>query len=228
MASRHLPSTLALIPDGNRRWAQHNKLSVLKGYKHGVSKFIDFSEWCVNEGIHNITVWAFSSENINRPKREVNALFGIYERAANDKKLMERIHENHMRINIISNPAVMPKKLVSILNKIEEETAHYNTNVVNMLLGYGGRADIEFAIQKMKRLRRFSVSEFSRNLMSKAIPNIDMIIRTSGEMRLSGFMPWQSAYSELYFSNKLWPDFSKKDFDMALAEYSRRERRKGK
>ncbi len=228
MALRHLPKTLALIPDGNRRWAARNKLSVLKGYNHGVSKFIDFSEWCVNEGIHNITVWAFSSENINRPKREVNALFGIYEKAATDRELMERIHENKMHINIISNPAVMPKKLVSILSRIEEETAQYNDNVINMLLGYGGKADIEFAIEKMKKLKNFSVTEFSRNLMSKAIPNIDMIIRTSGEMRLSGFMPLQSTYSELYFSQKLWPDFTKKDFDLAIAEYGRRERRFGK
>jgi len=228
MASRHLPKTLALIPDGNRRWAEQNKLSVLKGYNHGVGKFIDFSEWCVNEGIRNITVWAFSSENISRPKREVNALFHIYERAAKDKKLMEKIHNNKMKINIISNPAVVPKKLISILSRIEEETAHYNENVTNILLGYGGRADIEFAIEKMKRLKKFNIAEFSNNLMSKAIPNIDLIIRTSGEMRLSGFMPWQSAYSELYFSDKLWPDFTKKDFSLALEEYNRRERRFGR
>ncbi len=228
MAYERIPKTLALIPDGNRRWARMNKLSALNGYSYGVNKFIEFSEWCVKSGINNVTVWAFSSDNINRPRREVNALFRIYEKAAKDSKIIDMLHGNKLRINIISNPEVVPKKLVAALKGIEDETAEYRDRVVNILLGYGGREDIGFALNKMKRMRSFSVSEFSKNLMSRTIPNIDMIIRTSGEMRLSGFIPWQSTYSELYFSKKLWPDFTKRDFNMALAEYSKRERRFGK
>ena len=228
MPLKYLPKTLALIPDGNRRWAKKNSFSILNGYDYGVKKFISFSEWCIKYGIYNVTVWAFSSDNASRPKREVNALFGIYERVAKDNEIIERLHKNRLRINIISNPAIVPKKLVSMLGRVEEETARYNKHVINVLLGYGGREDIQYALSKMKKAKSFSLSEFKNGLMSKTIPNIDLIIRTSGEMRLSGFIPWQATYSELYFSDKLWPDFTKKDFELALSEYSRRERRFGK
>jgi len=229
-----IPNTIALIPDGNRRWAKMHRLSFFNGYRLGVRKFIDFSEWCKDYGIRNITVWAFSTENFNRPKNEVNVLFDIYRKTAKDKKLIERLHENKTRFNIIGNRSILPKDLMAMLHKIEVDTMHYTDRVINMLIGYGGRDDIAYAVKKIAhgvatgRISSINEQIIRENLISHNVPDIDYIIRTSGEERLSGFMPWQAGYAELYFSRKLWPDFTKADLNMALLEYSRRQRRFGK
>jgi undecaprenyl diphosphate synthase len=229
-----LPRALALIPDGNRRWAKRNRLSFLTGYEMGVKKFIDFSEWCNDYGINNISVWAFSTENLNRPRSEVNALFNIYRKTAKDRGIIERLHENRSRFSIVGDIRLIPKDLAASLHKIEKETSVYKEKVINMLIGYGGKADILYAARKISE---YSIetgravtdeSAFRKYLLSTSIPDIDYVIRTSGEQRLSGFMPWQASYSELYFSDKLWPEFARGDLDKALVEYNRRNRRFGK
>ena len=224
------PRTLALIPDGNRRWARAHMLSMLKGYDVGVKKFISFSEWCRSYGINNIIVWAFSTENFERNKKEINTLFSIYQHVANDKTIIERLHRNRTRFNIIGNLGMLPTGLRRSLEKVEERTKGYSERVINMLIGYGGREDILCAVNSVQsaRGREVNESDFGKRLMSKSIPDIDFIIRTSGERRLSGFMPWQSNYAELYFSDKLWPDFTKHDLHNALADYNRRQRRFGR
>lgn len=228
---RAYPDTIALIPDGNRRWARTHRLSILQGYSLGVKKFIDFSEWCMDYGINSITVWALSSENVKRNSNELRALFNVYKRVANDDEILERLQKNQTRVRIISNPALIPRALSDSLHRIEVETMRYSGRIINMLLGYGGRDDILHAATQYAINNRGSDAnpeQFKQYLMSKTVPDIDLVIRTSGEQRLSGFMPWQASYAELYFSKKLWPDFARKDLEIALEDYSTRQRRFGR
>ncbi|MCL4364986.1 MAG: polyprenyl diphosphate synthase [Candidatus Marsarchaeota archaeon] len=232
MAFDSVPRSLALIPDGNRRWAKAHALSVLDGYNLGVEKFIDFSEWCRDYGINNLTVWALSSENIRRSTNEVKALFNIYRRVAKDRNIVDRLHRNEVRLNIISNDSLIPPDLSRSLKELEDETADNKNGVINMLIGYGGQDDIVFAVRKAAKLascnRTINAETFRELLLSSRVPEIDFTIRTSGEQRLSGFIPWQIGYSELYFSGKLWPDFTRRDLYNALADYNRRDRRFGR
>lgn len=233
MHIRNAPKVLGLIPDGNRRWARRQSLSFLDGYRQGVEKFIDFADWCAGYGVKNISVWAFSTENFNRPSPERNALFSIYKKVAGDNKIISRLHENEIKFNVVGNVALLPQDLSRALKKIEVETGAYKDRVINMLIAYGGRDDIIHAATQMVRdavdkgVKNFSEKLFRAYMFSSSVPDIDLVIRTSGEERLSGFMPWQSGYSELYFSKKLWPDFTKRDLQLALAEYARRQRRFG-
>ncbi|MGC8538873.1 MAG: polyprenyl diphosphate synthase [Candidatus Micrarchaeia archaeon] len=234
MRLKNIPKTIGLIPDGNRRWSKRNNISFFEGYQQGVNKFIDFSEWCLGYGIKNLTVWALSTENLKRKSNELSILFKIYKKTALDENIIERLRQNETRLRIIGRRELLPGDLEKALENAEAKTEGYKKNVINMLIGYGGGADILYAAKEYAktvldkgRVIRLSLSNFSNYLISKDIPNIDLVIRTSGEMRLSGFMPLQSAYSELYFSRKLWPDFSKMDLEKALMDYSTRERRFG-
>lgn len=232
MASKQVPKTLAIIPDGNRRWARTHRLSILNGYDVGVKKFISFSEWCMQYGINNVAVWAFSTENFRRKSSETRTLFGIYERVANDRSIIKRLHKNQARFRVVGNKELLPDDLKRSLTKLEDETKNYKERVINMLIGYGGRDDIihavKNAVKNVKDAALVNEELIERYLISSAVPEIDLVIRTSGEKRLSGFMPWQTEYSELYFSKKLWPDFTKRDLQTALADYKRRQRRFGK
>jgi undecaprenyl diphosphate synthase len=227
-----IPKTLALIPDGNRRWANMHRLSVLQGYKLGVQKFIDFSEWCREYGVNNLTVWALSSENVKRSPYEVKALFSIYRHACKDRKILGRLEELGIHVNMITNRSILPKDLVASLHGVEKKTENNSEGVINMLIGYGGKDDLLFGARKFAGLVRrgydASAEAFKNCLLSYQVPDIDFVIRTSGERRLSGFMPWQLNYAELYFSRKLWPDFARADLQRAMAEYNRRSRRFGR
>jgi undecaprenyl diphosphate synthase len=229
-----VPENIALIPDGNRRWARSHKLSFLRGYNRGVKKFIEFSEWCMQYGVKSITVWALSTENIKRPKQEVETLFNIYRKAASDKNIIKRLHETKTRFVVVGKKTLLPKDLIEKLKKVEEQTKKYKERIIYMLLGYGGRDDILYAVNqiakesKKGKIREIDYDSFKRYMISKDVPDIDFVIRTSGEERLSGFMPWQAGYAELYFCKKYWPEFEKKDLEKALIEYSKRERRFGR
>ncbi len=232
MRPQKLPKTLALIPDGNRRWARSHSLNLLNGYEMGVNKFISFSEWCMQYGINNIVVWAFSTENFKRKKIETRTLFSIYGKVAQDEAIIKRLHKNQTRFVVVGNMDLLPKGLRASLNKLEEETRIYQKRVINMLIGYGGRDDLLSAVRNTVKSAKdaASVTEslFGKMLLSSSVPCIDLVIRTSGEQRLSGFMPWQTEYSELYFTKKLWPEFTKGDLRAAISEYGRRQRRFGK
>lgn len=224
---------LALIPDGNRRWARKHSLNFVRGYGLGVKKFIDFSDWCKEYGVRNIIVWAFSTENFERPKEERDALFNIYRKMARDKEILARLHKNRTRFRIVGDRSMLPRDLASALHKIEIETGAYKNRAINMLIAYGGRADLLHAAKKMvdaavrKGSNEVNETLFRTYLLSRDVPDIDLVIRTSGEERLSGLMPWQAVYSELHFSKKLWPEFTKRDLEGALEDYSNRQRRFG-
>jgi undecaprenyl diphosphate synthase len=227
------PKVVAIIPDGNRRWARKNLFTVKNAYNLGVKKFLDFSEWCYNYNVKDIIVWGLSTENTGRPKEEVEALYDVYRKAAHDEKLIKRLDEKQARLIIVGNKKLLPRDLSDDLHKIELHTKKHNSRRIFILLGYGGKEDImhvaKGVAKDIKRGRKISNDQrtFKNYLLSKDVPDIDLVIRTSGEVRLSGFMPWQSAYSEFYFCKKYWPEFTKKDFDLIIKEYSKRERRFG-
>lgn len=232
---RNVPEHLALIPDGNRRWSSHHRLGLLNGYKRGVQKFVEFSIWAKGFGVKTLTVWALSTENIkNRSRIEISALYNLYVKAAKDPKMLDMLTSNHARIKIIGNTGLLPRKVRDALKSLEKKTEKYKEFTINLLIGYGGKDDLLYAFRKVYdyavngKINNITESVINSSMRTATIPDVDFVIRTSGEMRLSGFLPWQSDYSELYFAKKYWPDFNKKDLERALRVFSDRQRRFGK
>jgi undecaprenyl diphosphate synthase len=225
-----VPQHVALIPDGNRRWSRENKLKTFNGYEVGIKKFIDFSVWLKGFGVKTLTVWALSIDNISsRNGAELSALYGLYIKAANDPDILEKLDANRSRVNIIGNLSLLPAGVRAALRKVEKRTKGYGDFTINLLIAYGGRYDLSVAVKRITQTGMpLDEGTIQRNLLTSSIPDADMIIRTSGEQRLSGFLPWQSAYSELYFSKKYWPDFQKQDLDRAMRDFSSRSRRFGR
>lgn len=230
----YVPKHLALIPDGNRRWSSAHKLTIFKGYQTGVDKFINFGMWAKGFGVSTLTVWALSTENVkNRSKTEINILYTLLIRWANDPGLLQRLKENNARVKIIGNLQLLPKQVKSALLSLERKTNIYKDFTINVLIGYGGKDDLLHAFKKaydyvLKNKATLTESLVSKYMRTASLPEVDFIIRTSGEMRLSGFLPWQSDYSELYFAKKYWPDFNKNDLKVALKAFSERQRRFGR
>ena len=237
-AAMHMvPAHIALIPDGNRRWSSAHKARLLDGYSLGIKKFIDFSVWLKSFGVKTLTVWALSLENINRRKNtELNVLYSLYIRAAYDKEILKKLDNCKARVKIIGMKELLPPKVREALESVEKRTSKYDKFTINLLVAYSGRADLVQAIKNTVAstssyacaIADIQEDAIRRNLMTAELPDADLIIRTSGEKRLSGFLPWQSTYSELYFAKKCWPDFQKEDLRRALHEFSSRHRRFGK
>jgi undecaprenyl diphosphate synthase len=230
MALKHI----AVIPDGNRRWARKEGVSLLEGYKKGIEKLENLLRWCRDSNVKMLTLWGFSTENVGRERKEIKSLFSLF-----DSKLVEALksdeyHRKKVRVRFLGKKDMFPKSIRQKIEKLERSTKNYDSLFLTIMLGYGGRQEIVDAISSIvedaKKGRIKSVNErlVSDYLYTSGLPNPDLVIRTSGEQRLSGFLPWQSAYSELYFSKKLWPDFSKADFKKAVDAYSKRERRFGR
>ncbi|MEM4348451.1 MAG: polyprenyl diphosphate synthase [Candidatus Anstonellaceae archaeon] len=220
------PKHIAIIPDGNRRWARRHKISKVEAYEKGIDKIANVLKWCKKYGIRTLTMWGFSTENFRREKEEVRQLFLLF-----DKKLTEGLKKDYKkykaRVRFLGNLQAFPLQLQEKMKKAEAETAKNTKYTLNLLIGYGGRQEIlnavNLAIEEGKKL---DMKGFERLLYLQDEP--DLVIRTSGEIRTSGFLPWQTAYSEYYFCKKLWPDFSEADFKRALEEYSRRKRKYGR
>jgi len=177
-----------------------------------------------------LTVWALSTDNIkNRSREELSILYHIYIKTANDKSILRMLKDNDVKINIIGNLNLLPKNVKSALYSLQDKTKYYKEFTINLLIGYGGRSDLLHAAQSMSGSRgQISEQAFQKHLITSKVPDVDLVIRTSGEMRLSSLLPWQSAYSELYFAKKYWPDFNREDLISAIDEFSERERRFGK
>ncbi len=222
------PAHLALIPDGNRRWARTHGISLLDGYQNGVKKFVSFSIWAKSFGVKTLTVWALSTENVkNRSRAELAILFNLYYKAAKDPEMLAMLIKNKARIKIIGNLAIIPKNVRGALISLERKTSAYTEFTINLLIGYGGREDIVYGLRQQSK-KKVSESTFAKSIRTSSIPDVDLIIRTSGEHRLSGLLPWQTNYSELYFARKHWPEFNKTDLKRALIAFSERERRFGR
>ncbi len=220
---------LAIILDGNRRWAKEKGLPTFEGHKAGYDRIKDVSRWCLERNIKILTVYAFSTENWNRSKEEVKYLMTLMNKAFSEE--LEELNKLGFKINIIGSRDRISKNIKKNIEKIENETKNNKKAILNICFNYGGRLEIVEAVKKIVE-DGIEVDKINEELISKYIwfkgqPEPDLIIRTSGEKRLSGFLTWTSVYSELYFPHCYWPDFDEKELDKAIKEFEKRNRRFG-
>jgi tritrans,polycis-undecaprenyl-diphosphate synthase [geranylgeranyl-diphosphate specific] len=238
ISKKEKPKHIGLILDGNRRWAREKSLPTKLGHYFGAENAKNLLEWCYKLGIESVTVFAFSTENFNRPKEEVDELFAIIEEKLRELLQDERIHKYRVRVKGIGKTDLLPQSIRSLLSDIERNTADYNQHFLNIALAYGGRSEIVDAVKKIceeVKAGRLDPSTISAETIEQHLytshlphPDPDLIIRTSGEERLSGFLLWQSAYSELVFLDIFWPEFRKIDLMRAIRIYQQRDRRFGR
>jgi len=233
---RKVPKHVGIILDGNRRFAREQGLPPLTGHVWGAKKLEEVLDWCREVGIKHVTVYAFSTENFQRSPEEVKALMDLFvdkfKRATRD----DRVHKYKIKIRAIGDLDKLPESVRKAIEEAQRATQNYDGYTLNIAIGYGGRAELAQAVRKIcERIERgelkpHDVDErmIEQNLYTAGLPDPDLIIRTSGEERLSGFLLWQSAYSELYFCEADWPSFSKLDFLRAIRTYQSRERRFGR
>jgi len=228
-----VPYHVAIIMDGNGRWAKRRGLLRNLGHKEGIERIEEIAKHAKKLGIKILTLFAFSTENWSRPKKEVNFLFSYLKRFLKRKKnflLQEKI-----RVNFIGRRDRLDKELLKEMENIEKLTCNNDVLIINLAIDYGGRWDILNATKRLwkeaKRkkinLEKIEEEDFKKYLALGEFPYPDLLIRTSGEKRISNFLLWQSAYTEFYFPEVLWPDFDKKELEKAVEEYKRRERRFG-
>ncbi|MBE0577467.1 MAG: isoprenyl transferase [Desulfuromonadales bacterium] len=228
-----IPTHLAIIMDGNGRWAEQRRLPRILGHRKGVESVQSIVDECMKLGIRYLTLYAFSSENWGRPQEEVEALMGLL--GSFLKKELSQLQKRGIRLMAIGELDRLPETISKILKDIVKETADNDRMVLNLALSYGSRNELTRAMQTLGReiasgkLHPDALTEadIGAALDTHAIPDPDLLIRTSGEMRISNFLLWQMAYSELYFTEALWPDFSRDQLLQAIQEYSRRQRRFG-
>ena len=224
-----LPSHVAIIMDGNGRWAQERGLSRTEGHRAGVENIRRVIETFAGYRIGYLTLYTFSTENWNRPRHEVRSLFSLLRKMIDPETTA--LHENGIRIRHLGRLEGLSKTVQSKIKKAIELTKDNTRMTVSFAFNYGGRAEIIDAIRAIMKdgLRPGDVDEalLEGHLYTAGMPEVDLIIRTGGEMRLSHYLVWQTAYSEFYFTPTLWPDFGREEIEKALAAYSRRERRVG-
>jgi len=232
------PEHIAVILDGNRRWALKKCMEPWVGHYHGAERVEDLLEWCLELGVKSITLYAFSTENFQRSREEVERLMELFEKKLDQLISDERIHKNRVRVKVIGRINLLPDRLIRKIRQVEEVTKDYEDHFLNIALAYGGRAEIVDAARKLaERVARGELSPsdineeaVEKHLYTAHLPkqDPDLIIRTSGEERLSGFLLWQCAYSELCFLDVYWPEFRKIDLLRAVRTYQRRRRRFGR
>ena len=225
-----IPKHIVLFPDGNRRWAKQKGIASLEGHRKGYENLLDFAEWCKNRGVKVLTAFGFSTENWNRTKEEVDYLMKLLETCLLDN--LEKYQRDGVKVRVIGQKERLPESLQSAIKKVEDATKNNEKLFMNFAISYGGKWDILQAVKKIveEKIPADKIDEqlFESYLSTAGLPSPDFIIRAGGEKRMSNFVLWQAAYSELYFSPKLWPDFTEQDLDQALAEFDRRTRRFGK
>lgn len=217
---------IAFIMDGNGRWAKRRGLPREYGHTVGAKVFRRLVEYCGDIGIKCVTVYAFSTENWRRPENEVKAIMKLFREYLDDAVVT--MTERDIRIVFLGDKAIFPDDLRQTMERIERDSAN-NTLRLNIAINYGGRDEIVHAVNKLIAAGEVNITEqmISDNLYTLDAPDPDLIVRSGGEMRLSNFLMWQSAYSELYCVDTLWPDFTERDVDKAIAAYNMRERRYG-
>ncbi|MGW5360446.1 isoprenyl transferase [Actinopolymorpha pittospori] len=229
-----VPRHVAVVMDGNRRWARAAGSTVSKGHRAGADKIPEFLGWCEDLGVDVVTIYMLSTDNLSRPPEELEALLAIIEETVADLAASGR-----WRINLVGSSDVLPPSLATHLKDAVERTAAVSGLVVNVAVGYGGRQELADAVRSLlheqasrgttieELAELLDVEHIAEHLYTKGQPDPDLVIRTSGEQRLSGFLLWQSAHSEFYFCEALWPDFRKVDFLRAIRAYAARNRRYG-
>ena len=220
---------LALILDGNRRWAKQNGLPVIEGHRKGAEVFKDIALQIFDKGVKVVSAYVFSTENWQRAKEEVSFLMNLVIKAT--EKYLDDFKEKNIKVIVVGSRYNIPDNVSLAINKVETATKSNNGGTLALCFNYGGKEEILHAAQQLiqNEDRSINVNEtvFERYLYSAELPPIDLLIRTSGEKRLSGFMLWKAAYAELYFTDTLWPDIKMQDIDKAIADYHKRIRRFG-
>jgi len=216
---------IAIIMDGNGRWGLKNKNSRNKGHKEGLKTVEKIIKETIKQKINFLTLYAFSTENWNRPKKEINYLFNLLENFLSKK--IEDLHKKNIKLNIIGNKN-FSKKLNKLLNFSEQKTSKNTTLQINLALNYGSKFEILNAIKKLKRSNdKINEKNLSKHLQTKNIPDPELLIRTGNTKRLSNFLLWQLAYSEIFFEKKLWPDFNQKDYIRIIKKFKKIKRNFG-
>lgn len=235
-----IPRHIGVIMDGNRRFARRSEVDIKAGHDYGAAKAREFLDWCLELSIQHVTIWGFSSENRGRADSEVAHLHELFFRQATELLDDPRLHRNKVRVRIIGDIEDFPERAKTALRNIEAATAGYDGLNLNLALGYGGREEIVSAVRTLLQNKDaegaslkdaidcLSAEEIGKHLYTAGMPDPDFVIRTSGEIRLSGFLLWQTAYSEYYFCDAFWPEFRKVDFLRALRSFQARERRYGR
>lgn len=229
-----LPSHVAIIMDGNGRWAKQQGLLRVIGHESGTKSVREIVEASAEIGIKNLTLYAFSTENWNRPKLEVQTLMKLLVKSL--KKEIQTLQKNNIKLSAIGNLNDLPKKAKAQLLEVIEQTKNNSHMTLTLALSYGSREEIVSVIKELTykvknniiSVENIDESIINKHLYTQNLPDVDLLIRTSGEQRISNFLLWQIAYAELYFTDILWPDFKKQDFYEALINYQNRERRFGK
>lgn len=240
-ASWKCPRHIGIIIDSNRRFAIQSGLArIMDGHAMGADKLREVVNWSYEAGVEVVTVWSFSLDNFNRDISEVESLFRLFEVKTKELVQHEDMQKNQIKIRYIGKLELLPESLQKAISAAEEATAHYDKCLLNIAIAYGGREEITDSFKSFllnQKNKGYTLEEAIKHLDSSVIepylytsglPELDLIIRTSGEIRLSGFLLWQSAYSEYYFCDTYWPAFRKIDFLRALRSYDQRQRRFGK
>jgi short-chain Z-isoprenyl diphosphate synthase len=229
-----LPKHIGVMLDGNRRWARSVGASAAQGHAAGAANIEPLLDWCDEVGVEVVTLWLLSTDNLNRPAHELDTLLGIIEGAVSGLAEQQR-----WRLHPVGALDVLPAPTAQVLKDAEDRTRHVDGMLVNIAVGYGGRREIADAVRSLlqahaergtslEELAEFiDVEHIAEHLYTKGQPDPDLVIRTSGEQRLGGFLLWQSAQSEFYFCEAYWPDFRRVDFLRAIRAYTQRERRYG-
>lgn len=227
-----IPCHVGIIMDGNGRWAKKRGMPRSFGHQKGASVFKTISRYCRDKGIKYLTVYAFSTENWKRSSEEVSGIMELFREYLKDVK---NYTKDNIRVNFIGDRSVLDDDIVALMEDTEQTSRDYTSMTLNIAINYGGIPEITHSFKQIaNKIKNGEISiedvteeEISNNLYTSGQPNPDLIIRTGGEYRLSNFLTYQSAYSELYFTDVLWPDFSPKDIDKAVEEFSKRNRRFG-
>jgi undecaprenyl diphosphate synthase len=231
MSDQKIPKHLAIIPDGNRRWAKENNVSSLEGHKKGAQVMKEISRAARDKGVHTMTAWGFSTENWTRDITEVNYLMELFLQLLYENE--EEAHKDQVRFIHLGRKDRIPKKLMQEIARVEKATEHYTKHIYNFCLDYGGQNEIIRGVNKIlkEEHKKDSISEkdFEKYLDTAGQPHpyVDLLIRTSGEQRTSGLLPYQMTYAEFYFEPSPLPDFSVQKFEKALQAYANRDRRFG-
>ena len=224
---KNIPFHLGVIIDGNRRWAKEKGLPSLEGHKKGLDVLKSLIGWTKEKGIKILTVYVFSTENWNRSKQEVSYLMNLFKKVFKDSQKIAEM--KNVRVRIVGEREMVSQDILEIIEKVEGDTKNNTGMVANFAFSYGGRKEV---INSIKRIigKKISGNQITEKIVSDNLyitEDVDLIIRTGKEKRLSGFLTWQSSYSELCFLDKLWPDFNESDLDDVLLDYSNRQRRFG-
>ncbi|MBQ8264436.1 MAG: isoprenyl transferase [Oscillospiraceae bacterium] len=227
----NLPRHIAIIMDGNGRWAKKRKMPRTAGHAVGAETFRKIATYCKDIGLDYLTVYAFSTENWRRPKEEVDAIMGLLEKYL--LEAIEKMERDRVKMKFFGDVSVLSPRLRELIERTEEISKRFEGCQVNICLNYGGRDEVVRAMRRYAsevaegRANDIDEAGVSEYLFSAGVPDPDLLIRPGGEYRLSNFLMWQSAYSELYFTDTLWPDFTEKEINRAIAEFQHRERRYG-